>query len=331
MRWRRGHIVAGTHTNGSSERDSARFIAALEAGDLPALRQVPKADLHIHAYLGGCRAHVRERTGQDIPPLQGVLRSMNEMHEWNQTHLAPVFEAPGRKALPYEATFAQCRRDGVVRIDMGLDVAVAARDWPSAADGWEWINDIHRREAPDVDWLPQLGASRGSNPEKVESWLAPFLELGVFRTFDLYGDELARPIEAFAPVYRRARAAGLTLKCHVGEWGSADDVVRAVERLELDEVQHGIAAADSPSAMRFLAEAGVRLNICPTSNLKLGRVSRIEEHPIRRLYDAGVRVTVNTDDPLMFGSDLSEEFLLLFCAGVMSAQELDAIRCEALR
>ena len=82
--------------------------------------------------------------------------------------------------------------------------------------------------------------------------------------------------------------------------------------------------------MRFLADAGVRLNLCPTSNLKLGRVKRIEEHPIRRLYDAGVRVTVNSDDPLMFGSDLSEEFLLLFEAQVMSAVELDLIRRAAL-
>ncbi len=311
--------------------DSAKFMAALEAGDLAALRQVQKADLHVHAYLGGCRAYVNERTGQDIPPLQGVLGSMDEMHSWNEAHLAPVFKIPGRQALPFEATFAQCRRDGVVRIDMGLDVAVVARDWTSAADAWEWLKAIHQREAPEVDWLPQLGASRGTRPENVEKWAAPLLELGAFKTFDVYGDELARPVEDFVPVYRRARAAGLIVKCHVGEWGSADDVVRAVETLELDEVQHGIAAADSPWAMRFLADAGVRLNLCPTSNLKLGRVARIEDHPIRRLYDEGVRVTVNSDDPLMFGSDLSEEFLLLFRAGVMTAAELDTVRREGLR
>lgn len=312
------------------EADGERFVAALKAGDLPALRRIPKADLHVHAYLGGCRNYVRERTGRDIPPLDGVLASMDEMHAWNREHLAPVFDPPDRRALPFEATFAQCRRDGVVRIDMGVDVAVMAREQPSAAAAWQWVKEIHLREAPEIDWLPQLGASRGSPPEKVQSWIAPFLDLGVFETLDLYGDELARPVEVFTPVYRQAKAAGLTLKCHVGEWGSADDVVRAVEVLELDEVQHGIAAADSSWAMRFLADAGVRLNICPTSNLKLGRVSRIEDHPIRRLYDAGVRVTVNTDDPLMFGSDLSEEFLLLFRAGVMSAGELDRVRRDAL-
>jgi adenosine deaminase len=75
----------------------------------------------------------------------------------------------------------------------------------------------------------------------------------------------------------------------------------------------------------------VRLNICPTSNLKLGRVARMEDHPIRRLFDAGVRVTVNSDDPLMFGNGVSEEYLALFRAGVMTAAELEAVRLEGLR
>jgi adenosine deaminase len=315
----------------SADEESARFVEALDRCDLAALRAAPKADLHVHAYLGGCRAFIRERTGQDISPLEGPIGSMDEMHAWNAAHLGPVFKVPGREALPFEATFAQCRRDGVVRIDMGIDVAVMAQSDGSAASVWAWLKAIHQHEAPAVDWLPQLGASRQCRVEDIERWAAPGLELGVFKTFDLYGDELAQPIEAFAPLYRQAKAAGLVLKCHVGEWGTADDVVRAVELLELDEVQHGIAAADSPQVMRFLADAGVRLNLCPTSNLQLGRVARIEDHPIRRLYDAGVRVTVNTDDPLMFGSDLSEEYLRLRRAGVMSSAELDGVRQEGLR
>jgi adenosine deaminase len=77
--------------------------------------------------------------------------------------------------------------------------------------------------------------------------------------------------------------------------------------------------------MRALANAGLRLNICPTSNVKLGRVESLAAHPIRALFDAGVRVTINTDDPVIFGSTLSEEFLAVFKAGLMTAEELDAI------
>lgn len=320
-----------THPAYADRDASAHFIGALQSDDLAGVRAVPKGELHIHSPFGGCRAYIRARTGQDIRPVQGVLHSMDEMHAWYLEHLAPVFDIPGREALPFEATFARCRRDGVVRVDMGFEVSTMARKGVTPKAIWKWLSDIHGREAPEIEWRPQLLALRNNRPEDVERWTAPLLELGVFRTFDLCGEELSRPIEVFAPLYRRVKAAGLTLKCHVGEWGSADEVWRAVELLELEEVRHGIAAADSPEAMRFLAGAGVRLNLCPTSNLKLARVASINRHPIRRLYDAGVRVTVNTDDPLMFGSDLSEEFLLLFRSGLMSADELDQIRRESLR
>jgi adenosine deaminase len=118
----------------------------------------------------------------------------------------------------------------------------------------------------------------------------------------------------------------MRVKAHVGEWGTADDVWRAVEVLELDEVQHRITAAESGAVMRFLADRQIRLNICPTSNLLLCRVARLQDHPIRKLFDVGVKVTVNTDDAIVFGAGVSEEFLGLFQAGVFSAAELDLIR-----
>jgi hypothetical protein len=114
-------------------------------------------------------------------------------------------------------------------------------------------------------------------------WMAPWLDLGFHTVLDLSGDELAQPIEVFQPLYRAAKSKGMRLKAHVGEWGTADDVWRAVEVLELDEVQHGIAAADSTAVMRFLADHQITLNICPTSNILLGRVARA------RLRFTGVR------------------------------------------
>jgi hypothetical protein len=115
------------------------------------------------------------------------------------------------------------------------------------------------------------------------------------------------------------------------EWAKANiGVWRAVEVLELDEVQHGIAAAESATVMRFLADRQIRLNICPTSNLLLGRVARLQDHPIRKLFDAGVKVTVNSDDAIVSGVGVSEDFLRLYQAGVFTAAELDLIRRRGL-
>jgi adenosine deaminase len=285
----------------------------------------------VHAIMGGNRDFLRERTGRDIAPLQGVLRSMDEMHVWATDNVGDLFAGAEGRALAFEATFVQARRDGVTRIEVGEDAWGITLHEGSAVAVWEMLLAAHARGGPDVEWIPQIGLSRHCSVRTLEHWMAPLLDLGTFKTLDLSGDEFAQPIEVFAPLYRRAKAAGLTLKAHVGEWGTADDVWRAVEALELDEVQHGIAAAQSPQVMGMLARSDVRLNVCPTSNVKLGRVARMEDHPIRRLFDAGVRVTVNTDDPLMFGSDLSHEFLSLFQANVMTAAELEVVRSEGLR
>ncbi len=305
------------------------FQAALEAGDLAAIRATPKADLHLHAIGSGNRAFLRERTGRDIAPVDHPLNSMDDMHAWTGEHLGDLFQGRGR-ALAFEATFVQAARDGVTKIEVGADVWEITHYDNQAQPVWEMLQAAHAAGGPQVEWIPQMAFSRQCPFRALDFWMTPMLELGAFRTLDLSGDEFAQPIEVFAPLYRRAKAAGLKLKAHVGEWGTADDVWRAVELLELDEVQHGIAAADSPQVMRALAEAGVRLHICPTSNLKLGRVARMEDHPIRRLVDAGVKVTVNTDDVLIFGSSLSEEYLALFQSGVLTAAELDAIRLEGL-
>ena len=132
------------------------------------------------------------------------------------------------------------------------------------------------------------------------------------------------------PVFRRAKEAGLRLAAHVGEYGDADSVLEAVCELALDEVQHGIAAAADAAVMRFLADHDIPLNVCPTSNVRLGRAESYARHPIRVLYDHGVTVTVNTDDVIFFDQGVSDEFLNLYRGGAFTAKELDEIRRNSL-
>jgi adenosine deaminase len=218
----------------------------------------------------------------------------------------------------------------VKRLETGEDVWAITLHDQDAGGLTSKLRKVHARVATDVEWIQQLGMSRHCSISSLTRWLQPFLELGFYKTLDLYGDELCQPIENFKPLYRLAKAAGLRLKAHAGEWGDADSVWRAVEEPELDEIQHGIAAAESEQVMRFLADNRIRLNICPTSNIMLGRVPAMAEHPIRKLFDAGIIVTVNTDDVLMFGQGVSEEFLNLFRTGLFGVDELETIRLAGL-
>ena len=302
------------------------FQQALRVGDLEAVRRFPKGDLHNHGGAGIDPAAVEAIIGRPFFPLDRKLSSMHEMHSWAKENLnfGPEFE-PELLA----AAFARGVWDGLVRYELGYDVWTITIHG-SAENVTNVLKRAHARGAPGVEWIPQLGVSRHCRIEDIRRWIEPFLALRFYRTLDLSGDEFAQPIENFKPIYRLARANGLRLKAHVGEWGDADSVWRAVEELELDEVQHGIAAADSPRVMRFLAGHRIRLNICPTSNLMLSRVESLASHPIRKLFDAAVRVTVNTDDVIMFGQSVSHEFLNLYRAGCLDDEELDQIRENGL-
>ncbi len=303
------------------------FQEALKAQDLEAVRRCPKTDLHNHGGAGVDPASVEAILRRRFAPLNHKLASIAEMHAWASRNLG-IFD-PKLEPLLLEAAFARATWDGLVRYELGDDVwAITVHG--SAEKVTDRLRQAHERGAPNVEWIPQLGMSRHCRIEDIRRWMEPFLSLRFYRTVDLSGDEFAQPIENFKPLYRLATSNGLRLKAHVGEWGDADSVWRAVEELELDEVQHGIAAADSPVVMRFLAEHRIRLNICPTSNLMLSRVETLASHPIRKLFDAGVRVTVNTDDMVMFGQSVSHEFLNLYKAGCLDEKELDQIRENGL-
>lgn len=308
------------------------FRDALIRGDLAAVRSCPKADLHNHFVLGGSRAFLRRHTGREIRPLNQPIHSMDEMHAWYARNLGASFETPEGRRLLIRAAFAQAKEDGVTVLEIGEDVwgldAFFHGDVEELVTAFE---TAHREIAPETELRLQIGLSRHCEISYLEDCLSHFWGCKAFYSIDLYGDELAQPIENFRSIYRRAKAEGLRLKAHVGEWGTAEDVRRAVECLELDEVQHGIAAAEDPSVIRFLVDHHIRLNITPSSNFLLGRVENLQNHPIAKLYHSGVDVTVNSDDVLIFDSDVSKEYLRLYQSGCLNAEELDEIRKNGLR
>lgn len=123
-----------------------------------------------------------------------------------------------------------------------------------------------------------------------------------------------------------AQGYGIKLKAHVGEFGTADDVMEAVEILELSEMHHGIAAVKSQQIMKWLSKHKIQLNVCPTSNIMLKRIQTYANHPIKELFENGIPLTINTDDLLIFDSSVSDEYLKLHTNKVFSADELEIIR-----
>jgi adenosine deaminase len=192
------------------------------------------------------------------------------------------------------------------------------------------LDQTHKSIAPEVDFRPELGFARVRPVRTLLQWFEPLLDTGYFKSVDLYDDESAQPIRNFRELYRFARNKGLKCKAHSGEFGTAESVREAVEELGLEAVQHGIGAADSPEVMTWLALNKIQLNVCPLSNIVLKRIASYSTHPIRVLFDHGVKVTINSDDVMLFDAGNSEQYLELFRCGLFSADELDEIRKNGL-
>ena len=307
------------------------FTDALKQGNLEKIRAFPKSDLHNHFILGGSRQYLHKMTGIKIEPVKTPILSMDEMHAWNRENLGERFETSEMRKVLIKAAFWQAQYDGVAVLEIGEDVWGLSEYFHNDIDELiEAFTTAQKEIAPNIELRLQIGLSRHCPIEYLEDCLSHFWGNKAFYSIDLYGNEFAQPIENFKSIYRRAKKEGLCLKAHVGEWGTAEDVRRAVEELDLDEVQHGIRAIHDENVVRFLADHRIRLNITPSSNILLGRVPSMSSHPIGRLYRSGVDVTINSDDILIFDSDVSKEYLRLYESGCLSAEELDSIRQNGL-
>lgn len=127
-------------------------------------------------------------------------------------------------------------------------------------------------------------------------------------SFGLGGPEIGVPRPQFKPYFDRARAAGLRSVPHAGETTGPETVWDAVRELGAERIGHGTSSVKDPELLAYLAEHRIALEVCPTSNIATRAVADLDEHPVKEMVAAGVLVTINSDDPPMFGTDLNNEY-----------------------
>ena len=148
----------------------------------------------------------------------------------------------------------------------------------------------------------------------------------------LDSSELGHPPEKFERVFARCRELGLHVVAHAGEEGPPDYIWAALNTLQVERVDHGVQAIQDPLLMQRLASERIPLTVCPLSNVKLRVFDQLKDHNLKQLLDAGLCVTVNSDDPAYFGGYLNENYLQLFDAlglGINEAYLLAANSFEA--
>ncbi len=158
-----------------------------------------------------------------------------------------------------------------------------------------------------VDLIRDFGPKSGM--ETVES-IKELKELGIVG-ITIGGSEQLFPPEPFSAVYEKARDSGFRTSAHAGEVAGPESIWGAIKSLRVDRIGHGTTIMSDPSLLDYVTNHRIPIETCPISNLRTGAVPSISDHPVREIYNRGIPISINTDDPKMFGNSLLDEYELL--------------------
>jgi len=281
----------------------------------------PKIELHVHLE-GTVRPHtlleIARRNDYPLPAdtvegLAGLYAFRDFRHfieVWILTTNALQTEADFRQIVVDYA--AEAKAHGAVYFEGIFSPAERVRrgvSWEAVYEGvCAGAQEARELHGVEVRLTPDI--PRGFTQEEARAtveWAARYRDRGVVGV-GLGGLEAEFPPEPFADVFRLAKSLGLGSVPHAGEVAGAASVRGALEALGADRLRHGIRAEEDPGLVRELAARGTVLDVCPLSNLRTGAVRSLAEHPLPRLVAAGVRCSISTDDPAMFGTDLTQDY-----------------------
>ncbi|HLF25376.1 MAG TPA: adenosine deaminase [Anaerolineae bacterium] len=317
------------------------------------LRQVlhglPKADLHRHLE-GSLRlstlVEIAHEHGVDLPsytiedlrPYVQITNDPADFHRFLEKFrlLRKFYRTPDAVArVAYEAV-ADAAEDNVRYLELRFNPAALARTQGfSFSEVTDWVIEaVHRAQADyaiTARLITTIVRHEGiANAREIVNIAIARQARGIVGV-DLAGDEVNFDAKPFVPVFREAGEAGLGVTIHAGEAGGAENVRQAVAEMGAKRIGHGVRAIENSNVIKLLRERSVTLEVCPTSNLQTGVMHNFSHHPLRDLYMLGVSVTLNTDDPSVSDTTLTDEYLVALMAMGIRMNHLRRMNEYALR
>jgi len=296
------------------------------------LKTLPKAHLHIHLE-GGMRpatlAELAREHGMEVP----VVSGFGSFSVFAAMYVAAcdVLQRPEDMVRLVDETADDAVAAGAVYIEPAIYLPHHRERLGPPEELVELVLEASRaataRTGVEIGWM--IAADRTLDPADAvaQAHIAERHAGKGVVSFGLANDELLGPPGRFVEAFDIARDAGLLSTPHAGELDGPHSVVAAMELLGADRIQHGIRSIEEPGLPERLADKGICLDVCPTSNVLLAVVPSLEEHPLPRLLEAGVKVSINADDPLLFGPGLLEEYAL--CRDTFGLDDLQMARIAA--
>ena len=307
-------------------------------------RRMPKTELHVHlegairpsTLLKLARRNDVQLPAHDIESLRDFYRFRDFEHflEVYITVTSCLRTPEDYYLIAYEFG-ADCARQHIryaeVTFTIASNVHLSGLPWQTILEGLN-AGRAQARAEFGLDWRWVFDISR-NNPETQDDVVEIALaarEQGVV-ALGLGGSEADFPPGMFERPFARARQAGLPRVPHAGETAGPESMWAALRQLHADRLGHGVRCVEDPALMDYLGQHQVPLEVCPTSNVRLGVYPDYAAHPLRQLWDAGLFITVNSDDPPLFSTDLNREYEALVEHFGFDADELEQVSLNGLR
>jgi aminodeoxyfutalosine deaminase len=285
------------------------------------IRDLPKAELHVH-HVGSASprivAELAERHPGTVPADLDALReffTFRDFAHFIEVYLAVValIRTPEDiRYLTYEIAREMATGQGLRYAELTCTPYTSVLAGVPIQAYTEAIEDARVAAERDfglvLRWIYDIPGEFGVPAADATLSYALEHRVDALVGFGLGGPEIGVPRPQFAPHFGRARAEGLHCAPHAGETTGPETVWDALRLLHAERIGHGTSSATDPALLAHLAETGVALEVCPSSNIATRAVGSLAEHPLRAFVDAGVTVTINSDDPPMFGTTLCHEY-----------------------
>ena len=294
------------------------------------LASLPKGHLHLHLE-AAIRPETLTAMGDEMGIVVPMVNDFSDFTEFSQTYrglLAVLSRAENLFRLIDEAV-KDAAAQGVVYLELGVSPHFYAETFGSTQAALEAMLERaavaggHHNVA--VGYMVTVDRTESVEVAVEYARLAArYAGQGVV-SLGLANDERGYPAELFEEAFAIAKAAGLMSTPHAGELVGPESVRNAITALGADRILHGVRAIEDAELVAELAASGICLDVCPTSNLLLSVVPSLEEHPLIHLLDAGVRCSINADDPILFGPDILAEYEL--CREVLGLSDQQLAAC----
>jgi len=290
-------------------------------------RALPKVDLHRHLE-GSLRldtmVDIARQHGIEIPEDVLRLSTLVQVQEEDKftfqnflskfNTLRMFYRSPEVIHRVTREAIEDAAKDNVKYMELRFTpVALSRAERFPLHDVMDWVITSTKETAQKNNIIVKLIASvnRHESTDLAEqvAWLAAeHIDDGMIVALDLAGSEAEYPAAPFAGIFKEAKQAGLHMTIHAGEWGPAEYVREAIEELGTERIGHGVRVLEDKNITALACERQTAFEVCITSNYQSGVVASLEAHPLMQLMDAGLNVTINTDDPSISRITLSHEY-----------------------